>query len=55
MPAQGVDLAPAFALVVLLFVAFATYQFSHSWNDAQAGLLLYEKTCPLNAGAADRI
>jgi hypothetical protein len=43
---------PVFAIVIFMFVAFATIQFSRGWGDAQRGLLLFEKACPLNISAA---
>lgn len=47
---RRLDLTLVFVIVVLLFVTFAVAQFSRSWPDAQRGLLLYERTCPLNGG-----
>ncbi len=44
------DFTPVFIVVVLVFVTIAVAQFSRGWADAQRGLLLYERTCPLNAG-----
>ncbi len=44
------DLTLLFVVVVLVFVTIAVAQFSRGWADAQRGLLLYERTCPLNGG-----
>lgn len=42
------DFSLLFGLVVAAFLAIAAFEFSTSWSDGQRGLLLYEKTCPLN-------
>jgi hypothetical protein len=41
------DFMPVLLLTMLAFVAVAILQFSASWPDAQHGLLLFEKTCPI--------
>ncbi len=37
-----------FPIVMLVFVAVAITQFALAWDGAQRGILLYERTCPLN-------
>jgi hypothetical protein len=45
---RGFDLAPLFIALILAFAAVAAIELSSSWPDAQRGLLLFEKTCPLS-------
>jgi len=51
---RGFDLTPVFTMAVLLFIAIALSQFFGGWGDAARGLLLFEKTCPLNADTSGR-
>jgi hypothetical protein len=39
-----------FPIVMLVFVAITIAQFSLAWGGAERGILLYERTCPLNRG-----
>lgn len=43
-------LSHLFPVVMVVFVAIAVTQFSLAWGNAQRGILLYERTCPLNSG-----
>lgn len=50
-PPRPFDLTLLFVITMLVFVSICIAQFSWGWTDAQRGLLLYERTCPLNGGA----
>jgi hypothetical protein len=39
-----------FPIVMLAFVAITITQFALAWSGAERGILLYERTCPLNRG-----
>jgi hypothetical protein len=39
-----------FPIVMLAFVAAAIVEFSSDWSGAERGIVLYERTCPLNRG-----
>ena len=43
-------LSHLFPALMLVFVTIAVTQFAFAWGDAQRGILLYERTCPLNGG-----
>jgi hypothetical protein len=45
------DFTPAFALAIFLLLAVAVVQFFGGLAQAERGMLLYEKTCPLNQSA----
>lgn len=45
------DFTPAFFLVVFVFLGIAVAQFFGGLQQAERGILLYEKTCPLNQSA----
>lgn len=42
------DLPLLFAMLMLGFGAVAIIQVSSAWTGAERGILLYERTCPLN-------
>jgi hypothetical protein len=48
-PTRQFDVSLLFIVAMLVFVSISVAQFCGAWNDAQRGLLLYERTCPLNA------
>ena len=39
-------LASVFMMTVVAFVVVATIQFAASWDGAQNGLVVFERTCP---------
>jgi hypothetical protein len=45
------DFTPAFFLAIFLFLGVAVVQFFGGLQQAERGILLYEKTCPLNSSA----
>jgi hypothetical protein len=45
------DFTPPFFLAIFIFLCVAVVQFFGSLPAAERGILLYEKTCPLNQGA----
>ncbi len=45
---KQLDFSLLFGFIVAVFLVAATIEFATSWSDGQRGLLLYEKTCPLN-------
>jgi hypothetical protein len=52
-PARGFDFTLVFAVTIVLFIALSMIQFSNSWGDAQRGLLIFEKACPLSHSAPE--
>jgi hypothetical protein len=44
------DFTPAFFLAIFVFLAITTVQFFGGLAQAERGILLYEKTCPLSRG-----
>ena len=46
-----IDVSFAVAIAGLLFLAVACAQFAQGWGDAQTGLVISERTCPLAAPA----
>lgn len=48
---KAFDLTPVFAAIMMVFVIVSALQFSRAWPDAQRGLLLFEKACPLSHSA----
>ena len=50
---KQLDFGLLFGLIVAVFLVIASIQLSSSWSDGQRGLLLYEKTCPLNTSFYD--
>lgn len=44
------DFTPAFFLTIFVFLAIATVQFFGGLQQAERGILLYERTCPLSRG-----
>lgn len=47
---RAFDFTPVLLVTIVAFVAIAVLQFSASWPDAQHGLLLFEKMCPIHTG-----
>ena len=47
-------LAPVFVMTVVAFVVVATIQFAASWDGAQNGLVVFERTCPAHTGVSER-
>jgi hypothetical protein len=44
------DVTPAFFLAIFVFLGIAVVQFFGGLAQAERGIVLYEKTCPLNRG-----
>jgi hypothetical protein len=44
------DFTPAFFLAIFVFLGVAVVQFFEGLAQAERGILLYEKTCPLSQG-----